>query len=393
MAITNRDRVGSAMDMLAQGLAPFVERQMDARASTSWRRWVDGELVRKFERNADGSIHWDCQALLKVMIDNWREVFAKTLGHAERALAGELIEVRNRWAHQRPFSYDDTHRALDSAQRLLTAVSAGGQAAEIDKMRQEVLRTMFAEQARQQTRRQSIQVEGMPQVGLKPWREVVTPHPDVASGRYVEAEFAADLAQVQRGDASKEYGDPVEFFRRTYLTEGCPACSRARSGDLTGQPGGDPVIELQTNFGGGKTHSMLALHHVSGHTRPEDAAGRRSDHGGRGARAACRTSNAPCWSGRRCRRARSGTRAEAETRTLWGELAWQLLGADGYKLVAEVRSERRQPGLGPAARAAGSGGAMPDPDRRVGRVRPPAVRRERPAGRAASMPTSPLPRP
>jgi Swt1-like HEPN len=123
--------------------------------STIWRRWVDGELVRKFERNADGSIHWDSQALLKVMIDNWREVFAKTLGHAERALVGELIEVRNRWAHQRPFSYDDTHRALDSAQRLLSAISAGDQAAEIDKMRQEMLRTMFAEQARQQTRRPS----------------------------------------------------------------------------------------------------------------------------------------------------------------------------------------------------------------------------------------------
>ncbi len=111
--------------------------------------------MRKFERNADGSIHWDSQALLKVMIDNWREVFAKTLGHAERALVGELIEVRNRWAHQRPFSYDDTHRALDSAQRLLSAISAGDQAAEIDKMRQEMLRTMFAEQARQQTRRPS----------------------------------------------------------------------------------------------------------------------------------------------------------------------------------------------------------------------------------------------
>ncbi len=48
---------------------------------------------------------------------------------------------------------------------------------------------------------------------------------------------------------------------------------------------------------------------------------------------ACPTSNGPCWSARRCRRARSGRGAGLETRTLWGELAWQLLGADGYKLV------------------------------------------------------------
>jgi predicted AAA+ superfamily ATPase len=332
MAVTNRDRVGRAMDIFATGLAPFVERQMDSRVGASWRRWVDGELTRKLERNPDGSIPWDSQALLKVMIDNWREVFSKTLGHPERALVGELIDIRNRWAHQRPFSYDDTHRALDSAQRLLNAVSAAAQAAEIDKMRQEVLRTMFAEQARQQTRRQSIQVEGTPQTGLKPWREVVTPHPDVASGRYVEAEFAADLAQVQRGDASKEYADPVEFFRRTYLTDGLTRLLESALRRLAGQPGGDPVIELQTNFGGGKTHSMLALHHVCGHDDPKTLPGvdqimatvglTSLPHIQRAVLVGTALSPSEVW-----------TRGGAETRTLWGELAWQLLGADGYKLV------------------------------------------------------------
>ena len=54
---------------------------------------------------------------------------------------------------------------------------------------------------------------------LKPWREVVSPHRDVASGRYQQAEFAADLWQVHIGEGSDEYRKPVEFFRRTYLTE------------------------------------------------------------------------------------------------------------------------------------------------------------------------------
>jgi uncharacterized protein len=343
MAVTNRDRVGRAMDIFAIGLAPFFERQMDARASTSWRRWVDGELVRRFERNADGSIHWDSQALLKVMIDNWRDVFSKTLGHAERALVGELIEVRNRWAHQRPFSYDDTHRALDSAQRLLSAISAGEQAAEIDKMRQEVLRTMFAEQARQQTRRQSTQVEGTPQTGLKPWREVVTPHPDVASGRYVEAEFAADLAQVQRGDATSEYGDPVEFFRRTYLTDGLTRLLESALRRLAGQPGGDPVIELQTNFGGGKTHSMLALHHVCGHPDPKTLPGVDQIMAGVGLANLPHIQHAVLV-GTALSPSEVWTRGGVETRTLWGELAWQLLGADGYKLVEASDRNGASPG-------------------------------------------------
>jgi uncharacterized protein len=346
MAVTNRDRIGRAMDVFAQGLAPFVERQMDARAQKDWRRWVDGELTRRFERNRDGGVHWDSQALLKVMVDNWRDVFAKTLGHAERALVGELIEVRNRWAHQRPFSYDDTHRALDTGERLLNAVSAGAQAAELGRMRQEVMRTMYAEQARGQTRRQTLQLEATPQAGLKPWREVTTPHPDLASGRYLEAEFAADLAQVQRGgeDVPAEYGDPVHFFRRTFLTDGLSGLLESALRRLCGQPGGDPVIELQTNFGGGKTHSMLALYHLAGHPDPktllgvDQVMGRLGLSGLDGVQRAVLVGTAQ--SPGEIRAHNGGP----ETRTLWGELAWQLLGADGYRMVESSDRSGLSPG-------------------------------------------------
>ena len=92
--------------------------------------------------------------------------------------------------------------------------------------------------------------------GLKPWREIVTPHPDVASGRYQQAEFAADLGQVHRGEGTDEYKNPTEFFRRTFLTDGLKHLLVNALLRLSGK-GGDPVVELQTNFGGGKTHSML----------------------------------------------------------------------------------------------------------------------------------------
>ena len=94
-----------------------------------------------------------------------------------------------------------------------------------------------------------------------PWREVVTPHPDVASGRYQQAEFAADFWQVYKERATSEYGDPVEFFRRTFLAAGLKDLLVGPCADLAGQSA-DPVVELQTNFGGGKTHSMLALYHL-----------------------------------------------------------------------------------------------------------------------------------
>ena len=159
------------------------------------------------------------------------------------------------------FSSDDAYRALDSIGRLLAAVSAE-ESAEVEKQKMELLRVRFEDQRRPDERKTTaVAVEGKPTGNLKPWREVVTPHPDVASGRYQQAEFAADLWQVYLKEGSDEYKDPAEFFRRTFLTEGLKDLLSNALVRLGGK-GGDPVVELQTNFGGGKTHSMLALYHL-----------------------------------------------------------------------------------------------------------------------------------
>ena len=147
-------------------------------------------------------------ALLKLMWDSWNDVFRKTLGPAERSLVSELRDHRNKWAHQQPFSSDDAYRALDSAGRLLTAVSAP-QADEIEKMKMELLRLRFDEQVRSEKRKSAgTAIESQGAGNLKPWREVVTPHKDVASGRYQQAEFAADLWQVHLGEGTDEYREP-----------------------------------------------------------------------------------------------------------------------------------------------------------------------------------------
>jgi predicted AAA+ superfamily ATPase len=83
----------------------------------------------------------------------------------------------------------------------------------------------------------------------------------VAQGRYKNAEFAADLAQVARGEGAMEYRDPVEFFARTFVTEGMTGLLTQALRRVTGKDG-EPVIQLKTAFGGGKTHSMLALYHM-----------------------------------------------------------------------------------------------------------------------------------
>ena len=116
------------------------------------RLWFEKAKASVSETQADlfatkGKPNWDVAALLIVMWNQWNEVFSKTLGQAERTLVSELRDVRNKWAHQQTFSSDDAYRALDSAARLLTAVSAP-QADEIEKTKMELLRLRFDEQVR-----------------------------------------------------------------------------------------------------------------------------------------------------------------------------------------------------------------------------------------------------
>lgn len=224
MAVTNQERVGKAMELLKAGLAPFVQREVKNAGSQKRGGWMLQHYVDDVKLADQPVSEWDVAALLKLMRNAWNEVFGKTLGRAERGLVFEMLDHRNNWAHQRNYSSDDAYRALDTAGRLLTAVSAP-QSGEVDRIKNELLRVRFDEQARGERRRQaSLAIESAAAASLKPWREVVTPHPDVASGRYQQAEFAADLWQVHLGEGTDEYRDPVEFFRRTYLTESLRGC-------------------------------------------------------------------------------------------------------------------------------------------------------------------------
>ena len=344
MAITNHDRVGKAMELLRTGLGPFVEREIATAhppKTTPARETL--RYLDKQELAMRPIPEWDAHALLMLMWQSWNTVFRTTLGHAERNFVSELREARNRWAHQRSFSTDDAHRALDSTHRLLTAISAP-EAAEAEKMKMELLRLRFNEQARQ-VRRQGAQTAL--KIGatssLPAWRDVVVPHPDVASGRYNQAEFAADLWQVYKGEGSNEYLDPAEFFRRTYLTESLRAMLVGAVTRLTSGRG-DPVIQLQTNFGGGKTHSMLAMYHLFSGTPPTSLAGVDE------LMAEAAVNGLPevqrvVLVGNKISPARPDRKPDGTVvRTLWGELAWQLGGKDAYARIAADDEKGTSPG-------------------------------------------------
>lgn len=149
MGVSNRERIGKALDSLRQGLYSYVEQKMQTIHGSAWMTKAASHLRehQKSKQQVDDIIREDVSALLTVVNREWEKVFKSSLSQPDRALVNELLEVRNQWAHQSTFSTDDTYRAVDSVLRLLKSMSAP-QLADVEKQRQNVLRLLTQEQAR-----------------------------------------------------------------------------------------------------------------------------------------------------------------------------------------------------------------------------------------------------
>lgn len=349
MAKSNTERVREALDHFRDGVRRYVIDQMNA-------KYGDPEGVEKAHDDLlqnlppkvqppKGPEEWDASNVISIILSNWQYLFRLRLSKVDQSYLHELRDIRNKAMHQQAFSMADTNRALDTIHRLLTSTSATKEADAVNALISETRRVERSEELRAAKGRAARRAtEGTPTSGLRPWREVIQPHTDVCKGEFQNAEFAADLAQVHRGGAGEEYGDPIQFFKRTHLTEGLRDLLINAFKRLNGE-GGHPVVELQTNFGGGKTHSMLALYHLCGGTPVTNLAGvdtLMEDSGFDGlpksvARAVlvgtALSASQP-----------EPTKDGLTLRTLWGRMAYQLGGKEVYDMIAASDENGGSPG-------------------------------------------------
>ncbi|WP_273395403.1 DUF499 domain-containing protein [Thermophilibacter mediterraneus] len=272
----NHTLITNGFDILLKALVPFeVQELVKAYGQDWWQRGVYGKLYEDQRRDLPETGRGEelvssidmAKALLLLEI-NWNEVFRKVLPRDCKNWAIELKGTRNKWAHPGidGISDSDTWRALDTMSRLCGQINTEAEARVNALLRQarygseqgSVAATSNAQAPASKSRKAP---ETVAASGLPSWRDVMEPHQDVAEGRYRNAEFAADLAQVARNEGSLEYRDPIEFFGRTYVTEGMKGLLVQALRRVAGLDG-EPVIQLKTAFGGGKTHSMLALYHM-----------------------------------------------------------------------------------------------------------------------------------
>jgi len=374
----NYTRMTQAMALLADALAPFVERELKRAGAGWWTTYVlpnvsaltRSKLPTMPKKGVNGQLsQLDLADLLALIVRNWQTVFASRLPDECRSYAEELRAVRNKWAHRQAagdIPEASARRAIETAALLLEPIDASAA---------EAIRAILApadpapaaaapapppSQPPSQPAPAAAPPPSQPpspasassaDAGLRPWREVVTPRPDVRTGRLTQSQFAADLHEVYRGnpEAGSEYLDAREFFARTYVTSGLRDFLRTALRRLTGK-GGDPVVQLKTGFGGGKTHTMLALYHMarSGADIVDDVEVLKELSQELGV-AIPRAKTAVLVGTKISATAPYDDDPELKSlgislKTLWGHLAWQLGGWKAYQLVQKADDTATAPG-------------------------------------------------
>jgi predicted AAA+ superfamily ATPase len=350
MAMNNIERVQKTLGLLGPALNTFITATLAS--DLNGKSWVDLLRAKDAAKGAAADKAYnadDVQNGLRMLTDNipnsikkgWYPFDAK-LSRVQKSYAEELKDVRNRAQHFEPFSNDEAQRALDTAELFLRAIGAPIEAEQVRKIRLDLRRVASDREDSRAAR--TLGTADVRADNLPPWREVISPHPDVASDNFNAAEFAADLHTVAQGGEAGEYSDPVQFFERTYLTEGLRDLIQRNVARMTGDMNASPVVNLQTNFGGGKTHSMLALWHLASSKKssefPDEVAAlaRPLDVLPTGLRRVALVGN-------QMEPATEDTRdGRPNIRTMWGALAWQLGGQEAYDVIAASDRASTNPG-------------------------------------------------
>lgn len=183
---------------------------------------------------------------------------------------------------------------------------------------------------------------------LKPWYDVVKPREDLREGKPLDAsEFAVHLDKVRLGNAPDDYKIPQRFFDRTFLTEhltGMAAEVVRRLSGITTET--SAVFNMTTQFGGGKTHALTLLYHLAKHGSAAN--------GWRGVpkileRAGIKSVPDKCavavFVGTEFDSVtgRGGDDGTPKRQTPWGEIAWQLGGAEAFAHVAKHDADFQEP--------------------------------------------------
>ena len=285
VARPNKEALTKAIDIYRDAMRPFILRSLrriqNANIETAIQRSLPDGQAEHFRtelakgNNVESALDVNVFASLISNHYNWRDTFS-TAFNGDKTVQNELwliAEARNQISHPstQDLEGEYTRTQLYHIADVLGKINEPDLKRQVEDIRDELAnyttptetQTSMGNQTKEEPETQHQPARG--NGNLKPWRDVIRPNQDVAQGSYQQAEFMADLQAVHDGRADNTlYGNPVSFFEHTYITPGMRALLVNALKRLNGT-GGDPVIQTKTGFGGGKTHSLIALYHLVRH--------------------------------------------------------------------------------------------------------------------------------
>jgi hypothetical protein len=357
---TNRERISEMLRLIETGAGSKIERQLKAAFGAKWR--ATAHLPKSLSPASD----MDAYAWLYAIVHNWRDAFQASLKPELRDAASAALAGRNKWGHSSAEIEDMLAlRALSGAVDLFNGLGAAKESTKTQALVDEIVAKLAAKSAPKAPAEstngsrptltltlpkapaappeQGDLLGGGGVTGLTPWRIACPPRDDVLEGRLNKDAFAANLAAADRGEGAETYADSVSFFNATHLTHGLELVLRSAVRRLTGGSG-PSTVGLQTNFGGGKTHTLLSLLHL---TRLESVKGVETLEALRGDLSGYRligvssavfvgTDKGPDMPLERVK--------GKPIRTLWGYLAWRIAGQEGLAMVDAAEAAGTNPG-------------------------------------------------
>ena len=280
MAESNREALGQGLRLYSEGMARFAKQRLVGAFPNSW--WEDGVvkalpnerrqgLQRETEKDpgADKGKFLEPSILVHVIPRNHRH-FQDAYPHYRQvqSLLTQVSESRNQWAHNltEDLPADDVGHCLYAMNKLLSQADLP-EAKQVEELRRKVMGlgagdSVQAAHAPVEDAPRERPVPARSNSGLPYWWEVCEPHDGFKNPANIdESRFAASLGRVFAEAASEEYLDPISFLSQTYFTENLTQMLREISSRLNGGDGA-AATEIQTPFGGGKTHALLTFYHL-----------------------------------------------------------------------------------------------------------------------------------
>ena len=377
----NRDALSRAIDIYRDSMRQFILRLLKSTPGLGVEKRIEQSLpdhqAETFRTTRASGV------ALESVLDvnhfpslignryNWRDVFSRSLGE-NKTVQNQLwliSDVRNQVSHPGTQDLEEeyTRTHLYHIADVLGKINALYQKQAVEDIREQLTKNNAIIQKEQPTQtplqaeagsgEQSAQKQqARNNDNLRPWRDVVRPNQDIARGSYQQAEFMAELQQVRDGRAdTTQYGNPVSFFEHTYITPGIRSLLVNSLKRLNGT-GGDPVIQTKTGFGGGKTHSLIALYHLVRNAdallNPQPGSGSATVEQIRSILTEAGYDQNPDGFGEIA--VLDGTylaptdKRKTETgdplNTLWGVMAYELGGQPGYDVIGEAARNGTAPG-------------------------------------------------